>query len=87
MIEPGESELFLSILGRFATGSDTDLTARQALESAELLLPAGVVGRAAVRVGSAGAGAQGPQELPCMGSLRSAAAGAGRGRSTTAGLL
>lgn len=34
VIECGESELFISTLGRFASGDDTDLTARQALESA-----------------------------------------------------
>ncbi|WP_432043018.1 hypothetical protein [Streptomyces cadmiisoli] len=34
VIEFGESELSISTLGRFATGADTDLTARQSLESA-----------------------------------------------------
>ncbi|WP_433175427.1 hypothetical protein [Actinoallomurus sp. CA-150999] len=34
VIEFGESELFISALGRFAGGADTDLIARQALESA-----------------------------------------------------
>ncbi|WP_405987317.1 hypothetical protein [Streptomyces sp. NBC_00872] len=34
VIEFGESELFISTLGRFATGYEDDFTARRALESA-----------------------------------------------------
>jgi hypothetical protein len=34
VIEFGESELFISTLGRFASGADTDLIARQAFETA-----------------------------------------------------
>ncbi|MFE4827633.1 hypothetical protein [Streptomyces sp. NPDC056672] len=34
MIEFGESELFITTLGRFATGDEDGVTARRALESA-----------------------------------------------------
>ncbi|MFD8968180.1 hypothetical protein ACFV0C_24850 [Streptomyces sp. NPDC059568] len=34
VIEFGESEVFISTLGRLAAGTDTDFTARQTLESA-----------------------------------------------------
>ncbi|MFE4176849.1 hypothetical protein ACFRR7_33210 [Streptomyces sp. NPDC056909] len=49
MIEFGESELFISTLGRFATGDEDDFTARRALELAGFRWIDGTTGAIRVR--------------------------------------